>query len=489
MISTKGEVFVIIAIIAIVGVFYLSTIREGHDWNGDFGMYIHHAKNIAEGVDYRDTGYIYNPFYPSVGPKSYPPVFPLLLSPVYRWFGLNLAAMKVEIILIFLMFLLLFFWMFRNELPFQYLVAIIAFVGFNPYFWNYKDNILSDIPFLFFVYLSLFFIHQRCQPHKSQRSELLHAILAGFFIYLSYGTRSIGIVLIPCLLICDIIRSKRPSQFAMIATLTFVVFMVLQSVFLHSDSGYFDQLPVNPFAINPRVVLSNFFSHGRLLSVFWDNGYSKVFRRALFISICGLATIGYLARVMDGTTIFEIFLPLYAVPVIIVRRGLRFLIPVIPLFVMYTFVGIKCINSFQRKEIEKCVFAILIVAVFISYAGKYTKMDYGPMEGVSKKESVELFDYIKENTEETDVFIFRRPRILSLFTERSASVYHRPHDDEELWNYFHKIGATYLIVGPKGTVGPGGGPAFLHLFVERHREAFEEVYSNSDFKVYRIQER
>ncbi|MGH9843092.1 MAG: hypothetical protein ACREEM_30505 [Blastocatellia bacterium] len=87
--------------ILLVGAFYLATIRQGHPWGDDFGMYISHARNIAEGTSYSQTGYIYNPDA-IIGPKTYPPVCPALLAPVYKLWGLNLAAMKVEIILVFL---------------------------------------------------------------------------------------------------------------------------------------------------------------------------------------------------------------------------------------------------------------------------------------------------------------------------------------------------------------------------------------------------
>jgi hypothetical protein len=68
-------------ILAIAG-FQVATIRSGQDWGDDFAMYILHARNIAQGRDYAATGYIYNPDYPSLGPVTYPPVFPLLLSPI-----------------------------------------------------------------------------------------------------------------------------------------------------------------------------------------------------------------------------------------------------------------------------------------------------------------------------------------------------------------------------------------------------------------------
>ena len=50
-----------------IGMFYLATIRDGHDWGDDFSMYIRHAQNLARGEPYAETGYIYNPQNPAVG--------------------------------------------------------------------------------------------------------------------------------------------------------------------------------------------------------------------------------------------------------------------------------------------------------------------------------------------------------------------------------------------------------------------------------------
>src|SRR5262245_11148296 len=131
------------SVILAAGGFFLATVREGHMWGDDFSLYILHAKNIAEGSNYQETGYIYNPSYPMIGPKTYPPIFPLMLAPVYKFFGMNLTAMKVIVILTFILTLPIIFLLFRNDLPGPYLVALIAVFGFNPYFWDFKENIVS----------------------------------------------------------------------------------------------------------------------------------------------------------------------------------------------------------------------------------------------------------------------------------------------------------------------------------------------------------
>src|SRR5579883_3684007 len=85
------------AILIIVAIFVFSacTIRDGQVWDDDPAQYILHARNIAEGRPYSQTGYIFNPEYGTLGPRSYPPGFPLLLAPVWALRGLDLNAMKL----------------------------------------------------------------------------------------------------------------------------------------------------------------------------------------------------------------------------------------------------------------------------------------------------------------------------------------------------------------------------------------------------------
>ena len=74
----KRKEGICLAIILLVFLFYLLTIRAGQPWPDDFALYIGEAKNLAEHVPLSATGYIYNPHNPGIGPRLYPPVFPAL---------------------------------------------------------------------------------------------------------------------------------------------------------------------------------------------------------------------------------------------------------------------------------------------------------------------------------------------------------------------------------------------------------------------------
>ena len=71
---------------------------------------------------------------------------------------------------------------------------------------------------------------------------------------------------------------------------------------------------------------------------------------------------------------------------------------------------------------------------------------------------------------------------MALYTDRSASVYHCPEDDRELWDYFYKIGANYVIAGEPFEQDR----IYLKPFLKRHSDNLQEVYNNRDFNVYRI---
>ncbi len=445
-------------------------------------MYIHHAKNLVEGKAYGDTGYIYNPSYPQLGPKTYPPVFPILLSPVYKWFGMNLTAMKIECILFFLASLFMTFIIFRSKIPFGYQIIGILIIGLNPFFWNFKDDVVSDLPFLFFVYLSLFFIQRAYDAPQPKRSQLINAVIISILVFLAFGTRTIGIILIPCILIYEIIKNRKLTLFPVVTTLLFILFMGLQAVFLKVETSYFDQ-----FTRNPNYIISNIVLYTNGFILLWDGGSRIliILRNILFLIITGLAVLGYGTR-LKKITIFEIFIPLYLAVIIIwpTPQGARFLIPVIPLMIYYSLLGVYQWELSQRFRLSLRLKTFLLITLGIIMTvitiSKYKNINFLHIaEGISTPETQALFEYIRENTMDDDIFIYKNPRILALYTERSASRYHYPQEDRELIEYFEGINATYLILSYND-------PQFLHFFVERYEDCFILYYSNEDFKLYRI---
>lgn len=475
--SDRVKTAVAAAIIVLVVAFYLLTLRPGHYWGDDFALYILHARNIAEGASYGDTGYIYNPSYPFLSPRTYPPMYPLMLAPIIRWGGMNLEAMKIETMLFFPAALFVVFLLFKHDLRFDYTIALMVMLGFSPFFWDFKDGIRSDLPFLFFVYLAFLGVHLANKAAASRSSLLPGTLLAGVAAGLACEARTLGLLIVPSLWVSDLVIHKKPTRLTVAVTLMCAAWVVLQTALLGRDASYFDQFA----GWSPRVILSNSV-YAASLAHFWANGYDKSAAALLCLVFCGLAACGYLAKARERVTILEVFLPLYLLVILNwpAEQGFRFLIPVIPLLLFYSFLGLERIRSLGRIQLERRVFVGLMAAVFLSYAGEYSTMDFkSPGIGVHTKSAGKFFKFVAGQTRKDDVFVFAKPRALALFTGRHAAACHKPRDDADLWNYLQKINATYAALGP-----PDDEP--LRLLVEQHCDCFDPVYSNADFRVYRI---
>jgi hypothetical protein len=462
---------------ALIGLFYLATIRPGQDWGDDFAQYIHHARNIASGAPYAETGYIYNPENPVIGPRTYPPGFPLLLAPVVKVFGLDLRPMKILIVICFVGVLLLLPQVFRRDLPAPYLAALILVMGLNPYFLDIKDAVISDIPFLLFTLLSLYAFQRAEEPDN--RRPLSAAVLAGVATYASVSTRVLGVVLIPCFLLHDLVRRRRITRMTAVTCGLAVALMGVQYAVGPGDGSYFDQL-----SLSVTTVGGNAVAYLRALSDIWDNGYTDFGRKAVFVITVGLAVYGYRRALRLGPTAVEIFPWLYMMPVIVwpANQGTRFLIPLIPFYLYYCMLGIRGLNV--PVEARRRVIVALGLVVALLYGGKYSTMRFGPLaDGVATPESVELFEFVRQATPPEAVFVFSRPRALALFTDRRASAPVVAADPCRLWQYFAEIGADYVITGPPAS---NEEAAYLESFVSAHPAGFRREMGNQALAVYRI---
>jgi len=479
----KAKDGICVAIIVLVCAFYLLTVRAGQPWGDDFAMYILEARNLAERAPLSETGYIYNPSNPSVGPKLYPPVFPVLLVPGYLIGGLNnLTPMKVEIVVFFVAILVVLWRGLGTDLPPPHRAAMLAIVGFNPLLWAYKDGIISDIPFTFFLYVTLALADRFVGDWGSAAKSFWRSLALGGLVYLCYGMRTIGIVLVPALVLFAAAYWRRGGPPVAGATTLGLFLCLVQRKFLGGESTYLDQLDFSLLKLGKSVV-ANVLTYGWSLSSFWENPYTKILRDIIFIAVTCLALLAYFRRVKTTPRIYEIFLPIYLAVVLLWPNpgGARYLIPIVPLYVYYSLEGTEILKRWLQIRRTEAILVPLLVLIFVSYGAEFAHSDFGPFkEGIGKKETIELFSFIKSNTSPKDVFIFRKPRALALFTGRSASVYPESQIGTEVCRYSQTIGATYLIKAPAID-----DPNFDEFLI-KELPAKQLVFANSDFRVFHI---
>ena len=479
----KREALIIGALLVAICSWHLLTIRDGHDWGGDFSMYMAHAKNITEGRDYADTGYIFNPGYPTT-PRAYPPVFPLTLAPAYMLFGLDTGAMKAEVALFLVASVALFFYAFRESMSTASMALALAAFGLSPLLRDFADSVLSDIPFLFFTLLALVLLEKSLTTGGSVKKRLLLALATGTAAYLAYGTRSVGVVLLPTVLLTDYLRNGRLTVVSALSSATFIFFAALQSLLIETG-GYSELFTYGADSVPTAFYLA--LKYIKKFSYLWKNGYTKAVTSAVAIAFLLFAASGYIGRIKERVRGYEIFVPLYFAAITVYSAitptgaNIRYLIPLIPLYIFYALGGIERSSFLRSRGAVGKALAAAAVVIVLSYAGEYSKKEFGPLtHGVAVPESAALFNFVRDGTTEESVFIFRKPRVLALYTGRSAAFYHRPGDDGELWSYMEKIGASHIIVSKPLD------DEYLPGFVERNNTYLVDVYSNRDFTVYAV---
>ena len=121
-------------IIVISGLLMIGNLTTGHDWGGDFAGYIMQARSLAEGT--LDAFIEANRFAVeqssiTIGPVAYPWGYPLLLSPLYAAFGLDMFALKMIGVLCCLLLLLLLWIGFRRAHTPLWLMCLVGLAGWG----------------------------------------------------------------------------------------------------------------------------------------------------------------------------------------------------------------------------------------------------------------------------------------------------------------------------------------------------------------------
>ena len=498
----------LLAIAVLTAAIYGITFYPGQGWNGDFSHYIHHAVNIVDGKDYLDTGYIVGgPSF--VGPYAYPPIFPLMIAPFYAIAGLDIETFKWVGTLCLSSTVLLFPKAIPNLRKLPLLVIIILTVA-NPVYWTYRNNILSDLPFVLTAFLSLAVMQHTFELVEKKHVKTQHvafwSLLLGLTTYTGYGTREIGLVLPLCVITYEIVAHRKISMVSLITLSVFMLFAFIQHKSLSgnltpehiqqnlktfTEQNKLFSLTINHFDLidlNIQNILTRIQEYRWLLEAYIpdnDNITIGIITSLVFNTGILLGAIGYIICLFKKITVLEIFCAGY-VAVLLLSGAIayyRYLMPLLPLIFYYIIVALNHIPDRYRQVKLVCI-AILLGGTVTSYGYDYYNHDYSELDyGFTFPDSVEMFDFICQHTSEDDTIIFEKPRMLSLLTGRTAAFYPVGVplvDSKKASQFFAAVSADYYVrmnlnfyARPLENTDPPS-------------EKFSEVFRNDYFIVYRL---
>lgn len=436
---------VVAAIVVVVAIFHIATLKPGHVFvNDDFAAYIMHAKNLVEGHSYSDIRYIPNPDAMWLSPANgYPPVYPMILAPVYRMFGVDLRAFKIVTVLCFVGFLVACAGLARDAIGWAASAILLALVSFNPAFWRQRDFILSEFAYLLFSVAALLAIERIYARLPRDRFEIGSALLVSVLVYCAYGTRTIGIALIFALIAADLAKFRRPSRFLLCTLALTGAFVGAQTLLLTSPKGY-----MSAFHFSLHTVVVNTVYYGKTLSYVWANGFSKDVQIVLALGFTAAATWGFAKSLWREYGVKEFYLLAY-VGVLLAWNaeiGVRGLLPILPLYLFY---GLgECVHLLGSLRLPVRVTAglALVGLAAVSYAGEIRHEGSLAAEpNVADADAQDVFAFVRTHTSPADVLVFPKPRILALFTERRVAALSPEQSEPQSIAFLRAIHATVVI--------------------------------------------
>lgn len=485
------------ALVVLIPLFFIN-MQSVHNWGDDFALYLHQAKNLVEGESPQETGLIYNEENP-IMVDSVSIGFSILLSPVYAIWGDKIIAYSAYMTLFLLIAAIALLVFYRRRFPFWLSLILILLIVYNRWVLAFKYNILSDIPF-FALLIIAFNLYEKEWKNKLVKFIIL-GLLAGFIT----SVRTLGVIFILSVIaitIYELISFRLKNGFAYKESKQRIWQLFL---FCTVAVGFFKVLDVIFFPNPKEGSYVGYLQEHNIWQVFTAHinyyyihfiGFFKTFKIAPFIRDINLIIVlvflvgGFFVKLLRRIEIIDFFfigfiLIIFAYPA---NPGFRYLLPLIPFVFIYMTEGFTFLAQnlkMERKYLIAYIFFILLFAQYepgIAHMSRPEKLEpiYGPQLPASEK----VFNYIRQNTPDTAVFVFIKPRALSLYTDRQCMANNNnQRDADSLHQLYLKYRVDYLLEN-YNEIRDSALIAYLDKYVDK----LEIVYSNNSFRLYKLSE-
>jgi len=346
-----------------------------------------------------------------------------------------MIAFKSVNLLFFAGFLTITYLLFKSRLKGFPLLAFISTIALNPWFIIYNNMIMSDIPFLFFAMLALYLIDQLSvqRTFLATRWAIYNAAI-GIVIFLACFIREHGLLLLSAAASIHIVQllgaRKDPDRsilrIGMLCAMPYIVFLgliLISGAFIKNSSvPRVQELSL----ITAKTIIGN-LEHYLVVpsSFFAGTRYTRiVYGLFLPFLIVGLVRDHY-AKVHWITFSIATFGLYILWPY---QAGVRFLLPLMPLYAYFVIRGLV-ITGQMLQEPHRLRFgwswalvavAILLLFVRSTVAHSIKYRGLAKHEGPYHRDSTTLFEFISDSTPPDAMFVFFKPRVMRLYTDRDT---------------------------------------------------------------------
>ncbi len=451
------KLFLIPALLVFIPLLFLN-IRSDHDWGDDFAQYLAQADNIVHGKTMAETGYIYNPQYPSLGPKAYPPGFPLMIAPLVNRYGNQVSAYNYFISILLILTALVSVLLLCKRAGWPAAILLSAMVYYNPYTLRLKAEIMADIPFALLFALFLWIVSREWNKKTSRW------IIAGIVAGLAITVKSIGIALPLALIVYGlqyaIIQLSRKQSLKTIwtgiknqviaAIISLTIYLGFNLVFMSGTSGG-GYLNIYDFNKITEAFATNIYIYSEAIRMFFINPDSPLYWIgfplaslifAFFISGL-LISVSKKPNLIDWITIVYIgLLLIYPYH----NSGFRFLLPLAPVILWYSLETLQIISGPKALKWISATVALPVLLTYLQLIPGYCIPEKEANDGPYATHVSAAFNKVKHLTDNDSRIVFIKPRALARFSERSSLSENPLSSAPEIYKEFDLLKPTHFLL-------------------------------------------
>lgn len=374
----------------------------------------------------------------------YPPAWPIMLAPILHFWGYNFFVMRLLLLMLTIgSFFLAYRILGRDDKKIVFLSLFFSAISYLTLFFSY--HILSEIPYLFFSLLALYFIEKYRRTNKFLSYTVLITV---FFIVISFYTRTIGISLAVSTCLYLLIEGKVDKKFRMsIKKVTLLAILIgilcsfwfIMNYIVKNKGGSYINAALsrkNPFSFNEQwslfdVIVRSIYSYLFYAIPNVVTGIQVCSRSLIAFFISAIVLFGFFQSLLKKRTIIEYYIIFYMSILFLwpgsTIAGIRFLFPLIFFIFYYFFSAIsQILGKFIKKAtIRNMVFAIIVVVmIFTNIRSTISYIKGTPyINGETKennKEFLKIIEWIKHNTPSNAVFLARNIAGLYMYSNRKG---------------------------------------------------------------------
>ncbi len=475
------------------------------DTGGDSAQYIIIGESLAQGKGLRMLNFPGEPF------SVLAPGISVLLSGVLFFFGRNFWLMQVLILSLSYFTLVIFYQLFKKDLPYPAAFLLVANLFLNRLYWSYSHKILTEIPLLFFTGISFYAAarYKRMPTIINKEGWLTAAalLLAYFFRYVGF------LVFLGVLLYLWMDKEEYESRLdkkkiMFLAAVFIPVFLVWQlrlAFIVHPYAPSFAQqfLPLDGYAPhrglitdNPWFLLLrfvegiNFYASIMQETLLPFIRHGPLYNAAVFMSFF-IVWLGVWDRKKLGRRAFAFYFLGYFLLIScwpFYEDG-RYLFPILPFVFYFYFFGLMAVFRFFTRSPQKAskllqfaLVAQLICVLWSSPRERYLKLwadvtDYPPARNF-----LAMNEWVASHVADKERIISRKPTVTYLYTGHQSTVYPFSQDPDVIWQAALTNKIRYIIISEAWDATS----IYLERFLIKYRDQIIPVHRIGNTELLKI---